>query len=119
MGVGVREGAPRPDISTPEAFKQAVLAAKSLTYVDPAQGATSGIHFASVLQRLGIADAVKSKTTLVPGGYPAELVAEGKVELVAHQISEILPVKGVTFVDPLPRELQKVTTYSAGRAAKA
>ena len=119
MGIAVRAGAPKPDIATPEALKQTLLAAKSIVYVDPAQGATSGIHFVSVLQRLGIADAVKSKTTLAPGGYPAELVAEGKVELVAHQISEILPVKGVTFVGPLPRELQKVTTYSAGRAAKA
>jgi len=119
IGVGVREGAPRPDISTSEALKQALLAAKSLTYVDPAQGGTSGIHFAAVLQRLGIADAVKSKTTLVPGGYPAELVARGEVEMVVHQISEILPVKGVTLVGPLPRDVQKVTTYSAGVPAKA
>jgi molybdate transport system substrate-binding protein len=119
MGVAVREGAPRPDISTPEAFKQTLLAAKSITYVDPAQGATSGIHFASVLQRLGIADQVKSKTTLVPGGYPAELVAKGEVELVVHQISEIVPVKGVTLVGPLPKELQKLTIYSAGVAAKS
>jgi molybdate transport system substrate-binding protein len=114
MGVAVREGAPKPDVSTPEALKQTLLAARSIVYVDPAQGATSGIHFASVLQRLGIADAVRSKTTLVPGGYPAELVAKGEVELVAHQISEIVPVKGVTLVGPLPRDLQKVTTYSAG-----
>jgi molybdate transport system substrate-binding protein len=116
MGVGVRDGAPRPDIATPEAFKQALLAAKSLTYVDPAQGATSGIHFASVLQRLGIADAVKSKTRLVPGGYPAELVAKGEVEMVVHQISEIVPVRGVTLVGPLPKDLQKLTVYSAGLA---
>jgi molybdate transport system substrate-binding protein len=118
MGVGVREGAPRPDISSTEAFKQALLAAKSIVYVDPAQGATSGIHFASVLQRLGIAEAMKPKTTLVPGGYPAELVARGEVELVVHQISEIVPVKGVVLVGPLPKELQKVTTYSAGVPAK-
>ena len=118
MGVGVREGAPRPDISSTEAFKQTLLAARSIVYVDPAQGATSGIHFASVLQRLGIADAMKPKTTLVPGGYPAELVAKGEVELVVHQISEIVPVKGVTLVGPLPKDLQKVTTYSAGVAAK-
>jgi molybdate transport system substrate-binding protein len=114
MGVGVRDGAPRPDISSSEALKQTLLAAKSLVYVDPAQGATSGIHFASVLQRLGIAEAVKQKTRLVPGGYPAELVARGDVELVAHQISEIIPVKGVTLVGPLPRDLQKFTVYSAG-----
>ena len=119
MGVGVRDGAPKPDISTPDALKQALLATRSLTYVDPAQGATSGIHFASLLQKLGIADAVKSKTTLVPGGYPAELVARGEVEMVVHQISEIVPVKGVTLVGPLPKELQKVTTYSAGLAKKA
>jgi len=119
VGVGVREGAARPDISTPEAFKQALLSAKSIVYVDPAQGATSGIHFASVLQRLGIADAVKGKTLLWPGGYAAEAVADGRAELVVHQISEILPVKGVTLVGPLPKELQKITIYSAGLATKA
>ena len=119
MGIAVREGAPKPDISSPEALRQTLLAARSIAYVDPAQGATSGIHFASVLQKLGIADAVKPKTTLVPGGYPAELVAKGEVELVAHQISEILPVKGVVLVGPLPKDLQKVTTYSAGLASKA
>ena len=114
IGVGVRDGAPKPNIGSPEALKQTLLAAKSLTYVDPAQGGTSGIHFAGVLQRLGIADAVKSKTTLVPGGYPAELVAKGEVEMVVHQISEIIPVKGVTLVGPLPKELQKITVYAAG-----
>jgi len=119
MGIAVREGAPKPDISSAEALKETLLAAKSIAYVDPARGATSGIHFASVLQKLGIADAVKSKATLVPGGYPAELVAKGEVELVAHQISEIVPVKGVTLVGPLPKELQKVTTYTAGVATKA
>jgi molybdate transport system substrate-binding protein len=115
----VRDGAPRPDISTSDALKQALLAAKSITYVDPAQGATSGIHFADVLQKLGIADAVKSKTTLVPGGYPAELVAKGEVEMVVHQISEIVPVRGVTLLGPLPKDVQKVTTYSAGIAKKS
>ena len=118
MGVGVREGAPRPDISTPEAFKATLLAAKSLVYVDPAQGATSGIHFKSVLERLGIADAVRAKTQLVAGGYPAEKVASGEAELVVHQISEIVPVKGVVMIGPLPADLQKVTVYSAGLAAR-
>lgn len=119
IGVGVKDGAPRPDIATPEALKQSLLAAKSLVYVDPAQGGTSGIHFASVLQRLGIAEAVKGKTLLVPGGYAAEKVAKGEAELVVHQISEILPVKGVTLVGPLPRDLQKITTYSAGLTTRA
>jgi len=119
IGVCVLDGAPRPDISTPEAFKQAMLAAKSIVYVDPARGATSGIHLAGVLQRLGIADAVKGKTVLVPGGYAADVVAKGQAEICVHQISEILPVKGVTLVGPLPKELQKVTTYSAGVVATA
>jgi len=119
MGVGVRDGAPKPDISSSEALKRALLAAKSVTYVDPAQGATSGIYFASLLQTFGIADAMKAKTTLVPGGYPAELVAKGEVEMVVHQISEIVPVKGVTLVGPLPKDVQKVTIYSAGIPTKA
>jgi molybdate transport system substrate-binding protein len=119
MGVGVREGAPKPDIATSEAFKTTLLNAKSLVYVDPAQGATSGVHFKSVLERLGIADAVRSKTQLVSGGYPAEKVASGEAELVVHQISEIVPVKGVTLVGPLPPDFQKVTVYSAGLAARS
>jgi len=119
MGVGVREGAPKPDISTTEAFKQALLAAKSITYVDPSQGATSGVYFSGLLQSWGIADAMKPKTTLVSGGYPAERVAKGEVEMVVHQISEIMPVKGVTVVGPLPKDIQKVTTYSAGLVSKA
>ena len=119
MGVGVRDGAPKPDITTADGFKQALLAATSITYVDPAQGATSGIHFAEILKTFGIAEAVKPKTTLVPGGYPAELVAKGEVEMVVHQISEIVPVKGVTLVGPLPKDIQKVTVYSTGIAKKA
>jgi molybdate transport system substrate-binding protein len=119
MGVGVREGAPRPDISTVDAFRRALLEAKSIVYVDPASGATSGTHFAAVLQKLGIAEALKPKTRLVPGGYPAELVARGEVDMVVHQISEIVPVKGVALVGPLPKEIQKVTIYAAGLAAKS
>ena len=119
IGVAVRQGAPLPDISTPEALKQTLLSVKSLVYVDPARGATSGIHFASVLQRLGIADAVKDKTLLWPGGFAAEAVARGQADLCVHQISEILPVAGVTLVGPLPKDLQKVTTYSAGLAARS
>lgn len=118
IGVAVREGAAKPDIATAEALKQALLSAKSIAYVDPASGGTSGIYFATVLQRLGIAEAVKGKTTLKPGGFVAELVARGEVELAVHQISEILPVKGVTLVGPLPREIQKVTVYSAALPAR-
>ena len=119
IGVAVREGAPKPDITTTDAFKQALLATKSLVYQDPSRGATSGIHFAGVLQRLGIADAVKDKTVLWQGGYAAEALVSGKAELCVHQISEIIPVKGVVLVGPLPKELQKLTTYSGAVATKA
>jgi molybdate transport system substrate-binding protein len=119
IGVAVREGSPLPDISTPEAFKRTILEAKSIVYVDPASGATSGVYFASVLQRLGIADAVKDKTVLWPGGFAAEAVAKGQADLCVHQISEILPVKGVKLVGPLPRDLQKITTYSAALSTRA
>ena len=112
IGVAVRQGAAVPDISTPEAFRQVLLDAKSITYIDPAKG-TSGKHLAEVLQRLGIADAVKSKTTLGESGYVVEPVARGEIELGIQQITEILPVKGVTLVGPLPAALQKSTVYSA------
>ncbi len=120
MGVAVRQGAPLPDISTPEAFKQTLLSAKSLTYTDPASGATSGVHFAGGLQRLGISDAVRGKTLFLPAGSsPAEAVAKGQAELCAQQITDILPVKGVTLVGPLPKDLQKITIYSAGVVARS
>ncbi len=119
IGVAVREGAPKPDISTPEAVKQTVLAAKSVAYMDPSKGGTSGIHFTKVMEAMGIAAAVKSKAVLVDTGYAAERVATGEAEMVVHQISEILPVKGVTLVGPLPREIQKVTVYTAAVTTKS
>jgi molybdate transport system substrate-binding protein len=117
VGVAVREGAPKPDISTVEAFKRAVLEAKSIVYLDPATGATSGMHVAAVLQRLGLADAIKDKVVLWKGGYAAEAVASGKADLCLHQISEILPVKGVTLVGPMPAEINKVTVYASSLLA--
>jgi molybdate transport system substrate-binding protein len=110
IGVAVRQGVPAPDISTPEAFKNAVLAAKSIVYIDPARG-TSGKHLATVFQRLGIADTIKPKTTLGSGGYVVEPVGKGEIELGIHQITEILPVPGVELVGPLPAALQKETVY--------
>lgn len=117
IGVAVREGAPRPDISTPEAVKQAMLAARSVAYMDPTKGGTSGIHFSQVLERMGIAAAVTPKAVLVDTGFAAERVAKGEAEIVVHQISEILPVKGVSLIGPLPREIQKVTVYAAAVSA--
>jgi molybdate transport system substrate-binding protein len=117
VGVAVREGAPKPDISTVDAFKRAVLEAKSIVYLDPATGATSGTHVAAVLQKLGLADAIKDKVILWKGGYAAEAVASGKADLCLHQISEILPVKGVVLVGPMPAEINKVTVYTSGLLA--
>jgi molybdate transport system substrate-binding protein len=114
VGVMVKAGAPKPDVGSVEAFKQAVLRAKSIAYIDPESGGSSGIYVAKLLQRLGIADAVKDKTRLKRGGHVSDLVASGEAELGVHQISEILPSKEVTLVGPLPKEIQNYTTYSAG-----
>jgi molybdate transport system substrate-binding protein len=118
MGVAVKEGAPKPDIATVEAFKAALVAARSVAYIDPASGGSSGIYFSGLLDRLGIAGQVKSKATLKSGGYVAEAVAKGEADLAVHQISEILPVKGVVLVGPLPAEVQNITVYSGGLAAQ-
>lgn len=112
IGVAVKAGAARPDIASPEALRQALLQAKSITYMDPQKG-TSGKHFAGVLQSLGIAEQVKSKTTLGDVGFVVEPVAKGEIEIGIQQITEILPVKGAVLVGPLPGGLQKITTYSA------
>jgi molybdate transport system substrate-binding protein len=114
IGVVVKEGTPKPDIGSVEAFKKALLAAKSIAYIDPAAGGSSGIYVAGLLDKLGIAAEVKGKSKLIPGGAVAEHVAKGEAELGIHQISEILPVKGVTLVGPLPADIQNYTIYAAG-----
>jgi molybdate transport system substrate-binding protein len=113
IGAAVREGAPRPDISTPEALKRTLTAAKSVTYMDPTRG-TSGKHFdEEVLPALGIRDAVRAKAKLGQGGSVAEKVAAGEADIGFQQITELLPVKGVTVLGPIPESLQKRTIYSA------
>jgi len=119
IGVVVKDGTPKPDISSLAAFKQALLAAKSVAYIDPAAGGSSGIYVAGLLDKLGIAAEVKPKAKLIPGGVVAEHVAKGEAEIGIHQISEILPVKGVTLVGPLPAEIQNYTVYAAGLGAQA
>ena len=112
IGVAVHESAPSPDVSTAEAFRKALLAAKSVVYIDPKIG-TSGKHVALVLQKLNIAEEVNRKATLGTGGYVVAPVGRREIELGIHQISEILPVPGVKLVGPLPAELQKYTVYVA------
>jgi molybdate transport system substrate-binding protein len=116
IGVAVKQGAPAPDISTADAFKRTLLAAKSVAYIDPAAGGSSGIYFDKLLERLGIANEIRPKAKLMKGGYVAELVAKGEAEIAVHQISEIVPVKGVTLIGPLPAEIQNITVYAAGLA---
>jgi molybdate transport system substrate-binding protein len=119
VGVMVKEGAPKPDVSNVEAFKKALLDAKSVAYIDPASGGSSGIYVQGMLEKLGLAEAIKPKAKLKKGGYVADLIASGEAELGLHQISEIVPVNGVLLVGPLPAELQNYTTYAAGLGAGA
>jgi molybdate transport system substrate-binding protein len=119
VGVVVKEGAPKPDISTVEKFKDALLAAKSVAYIDPASGGSSGIYVDKLLVKLGIADQIKPKAKLKQGGHVADLIVSGEAELGIHQISEIVPVKGAALVGPLPKEIQNTTTYAAGLSASA
>jgi len=117
IGVVVREGAAKPDISNVEAFKRALLAAKSVAYIDPASGGSSGVYIEKLLDRLGIADQIRPKARLKKGGHVADLIVSGEAELGLHQISEIIPVKGAVLVGPLPEEIQNRTTYAAGLSA--
>ena len=119
IGVAVKAGAPLPDIATVESLKHTLVAAKAVAYIDPKSGGSSGIYFDRLLERLGIAGDVRPKARLKPGGYVAELVASGEADLAVHQISEIVPVTGVTLVGPLPPEVQNYTTYTAGLGVAA
>ena len=110
VGVAVREGAKLPDIATPEALRATLLAARKVVIVDPAKG-TSGRLVEGMFKDLDIADAMRDKTLKVDGGYVVEAVARGEADLGLHQISEILPVKGVRLVGPLPANLGKPTRY--------
>jgi molybdate transport system substrate-binding protein len=114
VGVVVKAGTPLPDIGSVDAFKRTLLAAKSVAYIDPAAGGSSGIYVGRLLERLGIAGKINAKAKLIHGGAVADHIAAGEAEIGVHQISEILPVKGVVLVGPLPAEIQNFTIYAAG-----
>jgi molybdate transport system substrate-binding protein len=119
VSIAVLAGAPMPDISSIDAFKNALLSAKSIVYADPAKGGASGVYFARVLDRLGLAEQLRAKTILVPGAQAAEVVAKGEAELGIAQASEIVPVTGARLVGPLPGEFASTTIYAAGTASGA
>jgi molybdate transport system substrate-binding protein len=119
LGVAVRKGAPKPDISNVEAFKRALLSARSIGYRDPATGSTSGTYTAGLLERLGIAEDLKPKLRLdrTEGDVPENVfqaVAKGEIEMQIGQISEIVIAPGVDLAGPLPREIQDTTLMAAG-----
>jgi len=116
IGMAVRSGAPKPDISTLEAFKRTLLAASSVAYSDSASGVYVGTE---MFEKLGIAAEMKPKSRMIPADPVASVVARGDAELGFQQISELLPVKGVDVVGPLPEGAQKITVFSAGIVAGA
>jgi molybdate transport system substrate-binding protein len=113
LGISVRNGAPKPDIGTVDAFRRTLLAAKSV--VRSRDGA-SGKTFEALMDRLGIVDAMRDKIIVGPAGRIAELVARGEGELAVQQVPELVPVKGADFVGPWPDELQVYTVFAAGVA---
>lgn len=118
LGVAVREGVPMPDVTTADAFKRALLAAKKVAFTDPKVGGTAGIYFANLLKTLGVADNVNKKAVLTAGGRDtAERVAKGEADIGITFISEITPVSGAKLVGLLPPDMRNYTTYVAGVVA--
>src|SRR5262249_45741443 len=120
VAIGIRAGEPKPDISTVDKLKAVLLATKSISYADPAKGGASGVYFAKVLDRLGIADQMKAKTVLVPGAESGQLVAKGEAERAvaqAAEASEIAAVPGTQVVGRLPGDLNSEIVFSAGVGA--
>ena len=115
VGVSVRSGAAKPDISTPEKLKETLIAAKAIAYSDPSKGGASGVHFAKMADRLGIGEAVKAKAKHPEAaGLPGKFLLDGSADLAIAQVPELLEVQGTDLVGPLPGDLQNITTFAAG-----
>jgi molybdate transport system substrate-binding protein len=116
IAVAVRAGAPKPDISTSEGLKRTLLAAKSIAY----SGSVSGVYVSTELfQRLGIADAIRSKCIRVDTEMVGTVVARGDAEIGFQQLSELLPIAGIDILGPIPQEVQKITMFSGGVAVNS
>jgi len=110
IGVAVKSGARKPDLSSGEAVKRAVLAAKGIAY----STGPSGIYLMDLFERMGIAEAIKSRVKQVQGEPAGGVVARGEAEIAFQQVSELLPVPGIDFIGPLPADIQQITVFSAG-----
>jgi molybdate transport system substrate-binding protein len=122
IGIAVRKGAPKPDVSTPEALKRALLAAKTIGHTDPAGGGITAAHIMKLFERLGIAEEVKPKIRLAaggPNGRVSVLVSSGEAEIGLQQVSELMSNPDVEVIGMLPDELQQTTVYSAAVTASA
>jgi molybdate transport system substrate-binding protein len=118
IGVAVREGAPAPDISTPDAFRRALIAAGAVAFSDPAVGGSAGVHLAELWGRMGMADEIARKgMPQKSGGEVAARVAEGKADIGLTLVAEIVPVKGACVIGRLPAPFGNDTTYAAGISA--
>ena len=115
IGIAVRAGAPRPDVSSADAFRRTLLAAKSVAY----STGPSGNYLAGLFERMGIAAEIKAKVRVTQGEPVGNFVARGEAEIGFQQIPEILPVKGIDYLGPLPPDIQYITTFSAGIHAAA
>src|SRR5580658_513647 len=122
IGICVRKGALKPDVSTPEAFKRAMLEAKTVGYASPAGGSIVGPHIQTIFAQLGIAEQMAPKSKLSaggPNGRVSVLVASGEAEIGLQQVTELLSNSGVEVIGMLPADLQQITMYSAGITASA
>lgn len=118
--LAIKAGAARPEISTAEALKQTLLTARAISYTDPAAGGASGIYFAKLLERLGIADEVNAKTKFPPpAGLSGDFLLTGEADLAIQQIPELLQVPGIEILGTLPGDLHMVTVFAAGIEASS
>lgn len=118
IGVAIKQGAPVPDISTVDAWKKSLLAARAIAYTDPASGGTAGAYLANLFEKMGIAAELKPKTVLVKGGLAAEKLINGEADIAMQPASELLAVAGAQLVGPIPLDVQTYILYS-GAASTA
>ena len=115
FAVGVKAGAPKPDISTPDALKKALLASKAVSYTDPATGGASGVYTAKQIEKMGITEQMKGKTKHPPsGGFSGSLLVTGEADIAINSKPELMSVPGVEVVGPLPGDMAFTVTYDAG-----